>query len=395
MRRLLIQNWRAPSFPDWSLYASRTPKRRRTTCSPWAVFARQTSVYSSGRPLFTGHQRRGLASVPLKCSSRRSPRCSVTSCVNRSLHLDLQRPLRLAAEQPAVAVRVDRLDGDVELGRLQVVRQLRAHERRVQAHVARREEHHVLPDAGVAVADAVAEREVPPDAHQHRDVASDQPVAAVGVLHHPLRPPLARVAGDVERIHFHGQRVARARIGEEAHVHRLAREHAGRKRHHLAVEPDLRTVVDSLGTQPDAAALPVRRQVELGAEPRRVVRAVAVPEVGDELVRLAVVEPPVGLRKLAVPHQVVEHGSRHLRGHPRGGVESGNGHLLARERERVRAVQHPPSLARHDVRRRRPANGQQHRAHAAGYDLQYVLHVIPHFFFETSGQGEISSWRKA
>ena len=83
MRRLLIQNWRAPSFPDWSLYASRTPKRRRTTCSPWAVFARQTSVYSSGRPLFTGHQRRGLASVPLKCSSRRSPRCSVTSCVNR------------------------------------------------------------------------------------------------------------------------------------------------------------------------------------------------------------------------------------------------------------------------------------------------------------------------
>ena len=237
----------------------------------------------------------------------------------------LDRELDELAHAPAARIVVDLDVGDNLNLLVGGIEELRADKRIGEARGAGREEPDRTPDAGVAVADSVREREVPADGHEHRHVLADLPVAAVAPLARRA-PRLAvrlrmRIAGNVHRRHLYGEDVLLPRLDEVRNVEHLPPEHAGRLADGLSVDPYLAAVVDALWGEPHVLALVVRGHVERRAEPRGVVFRVHVVEVGNRLELAAVVDAIVRVGEESVADHVVQDGSRHLGREPLGVVE--------------------------------------------------------------------------
>ena len=217
------------------------------------------------------------------------------------------------------------------------------------------EDGDVAPDAGVAVADAVEVEEVPSDGHQLGDVAADLAVAAVlefAVCAERLAALGADRARHVHGIDLHGQDVLPVEGDLVGDVDDALQEHACRVAHHVAVEPDLRTVVDAIGLEPDlfaAALLPV--EPEFRPEPVGVEIASHAVEVGNAVLFQFVVQPVVGFGVDAVVDQRVEHRSRDHRRQPPFGREFGRGDLLGAYADLVGTLHLPDEPSSVAVRR--------------------------------------------
>ena len=220
------------------------------------------------------------------------------------------------------------------------------------AHGSGGAQHHVLPDAGVAVADrgnpipALAAKE---GGAVERAVRA---VAARARLHGFLVPdPEMRL-----RPEMHRQDVGAAGRQRRGGVELAPDEGAVDLAQLLAVEPDLRVVVDAVEGQVDRAALPLRRRVEGDAIPPRLFR-----QVGDQQVIEAVQR--VGVNPLL--HQGGEHRARHGRIQPGAGVEGRAGDLRRRRGNRGGVGQFPaPVEDEPPVRRQRGQRVRRELRHA-------------------------------
>ena len=195
----------------------------------------------------------------------------------------------------------------------------------IEHHLSASEETDISPDTGVAVPDAVQERKVPAYGHQHRYILADLSVASVTELSGcppGLGSALARTARFIDRVDLDCKDIAPVTADIVGHIYELLVEHPRNKADHLAVEPELRPVVDSIHLHPDTLILRDRHCIELRPEPV----GVEIPS-GDADVRYKpgselVVQPEIRLGIDTVIDQGVEDCSRYDRRHPAFGPET-------------------------------------------------------------------------
>ena len=215
-------------------------------------------------------------------------------------------------------------------GSLAVVRvaQFGFHKGVAERHLAGGVQINAAPDAGVAVADAVHEGEVPADAHQHGGVQPDVAVAAVVELLECAPVLLFPGAWDIHRYHLHRQGRLLARFHKVGDVDVILHEHAVDGAEQVAVHPNLRMVVDAVELEPDLLAGIVGGNLKFGAEPAGVVVAPHLRYVRNQPLLHLVVQPVVGFRHLAVIYVGVQHRAGYDGGQPAFGGKAGERHRL-------------------------------------------------------------------
>ena len=117
----------------------------------------------------------------------------------------------------------------------------------------------VFPDAGITVADAVVEGEIPTDTHQHGCVQSDVTVSTI-----------VKLAGSSPLLRFDGSRHIRF-------------EHAGHIAKQITVYPYFGTIIDTVYLKPDDFVFIVFRYVKFRAEPIGVELASCFGKIWDDI----------------------------------------------------------------------------------------------------------------
>ena len=141
----------------------------------------------------------------------------------------------------------------------------------------------VFPDAGITVADAVVEGEIPTDTHQHGCVQSDVTVSTIVKL--AGSSPLLRFDGSrhIDRINLDCQGILLTDTGEVGDIDILRFEHAGHIAKQITVHPYLGTVVDTVYLEPDDFVFIVFRHVEFRPEPVGIKIASCFGKIWDDI----------------------------------------------------------------------------------------------------------------